>query len=242
MSQLGHFGKGLFIAKAQNKVAVVSRRRPPVRKEIKNVKKSIRKIQSNDELKHNDTSGGLNPATAGNFRLLNGVAQSAGASTDTTRIGDDVNATSIQLKGYVQADGTITSSSTDVARSVRVILFWDQQANGGTPTLAQLLDLSVVTDGTQAPYNDNNQKRFKILKDKIFAVNPFYFVGATNVADTRTFLRFKWKLSRKVKYIGTTGLIASIGTNALWLVTITDSTANANQPVADIGTRFIFKD
>jgi len=40
-----------------------------------------------------------------------------------------------------------------VSRACRIIVFWDAQANGAAPTLAQLLDLSVATDGTQAPYN-----------------------------------------------------------------------------------------
>lgn len=215
----------------------VPRRAQP--KQIKNIKKSIKKIQNQVDLKFSDTSGGLNPATAGNFRLLNSTVQ---GTTDITRIGDEVSATSIQVKGWVKADPTITSINTDVSRAVRIIVFWDAQANGAAPTLAQLLDLSVATDGTQAPYNHTFQKRFKILKDKFFAVNPFYVTTGPNVADTMTFFRFKRKLGRRVKYNGNAGTIADIVSNSLYVVTITDSVANANIAQVNLSTRFIFKD
>jgi len=80
------------------------------------------------------------------------------------------------------------------------------------------------------------------LKDKFFAVNPFYVTTGPNVADTMTFFRFKRKLGRRVKYNGNAGTIADIVSNSLYIVTITDSVANNNVVQCNLSTRFIFKD
>lgn len=211
-------------------------------KQIVNIKKSIRKINSDVELKHADSAINNVTALAGTFYLLNGVAQDTTASTDIVRQGDEIVSTSVQVRGYVEADATITTTNTGQSRIVRMILFWDGQPNGSAPTLANLLDLSVITDATMAPYNLDYYKRFKVLKDRTYALNANFFVSATNQQAIRIPFRFRKKLSRKVKYSTAGGTITAIQTNSLYLVTIVDDVGNSNVPLTSGGVRYIFKD
>lgn len=220
-------------------------RRPIVKKspsqaqQIKTLQKSVRKIQRDEELKHKDTLISAVPATAGTFTLLNDIAV---GDLATSRDGNDINATSIQWRIRVVGDVDLALNGM----MLRHIIFWDAQANGAAPVLADLLDLNTVTVGVIAPYNRDNQKRFKIVYDTTSVLNaPFTtaFTVATGVTTAVYGVRMqdqgKRQLARVVKYDGTTAAIADIQTNSLYSVWISD--ANTDAPICQSGFRFHFK-
>jgi len=59
------------------------------------------------------------------------------------------------------SSATVTTS----ANSTRIIVFWDQQANAAAPTVTDLLD-TTAGSAIIAPYNDDYQKRFKVIYDR----------------------------------------------------------------------------
>jgi len=206
-------------------------------KQLVSLNKKVHKINKIFELKHNDTAASITPATTGTFQLLNGMAV---GDTDVLRDGNDANATSIQWRMRVVGDVDAIAAGW----CIRHIIFWDSQANGAAPALADVLDLTTITTGVLAPYNRNNQKRFKIIEDKSFVLNPTLATSGTTpitaVLSLRQMSHGKRSLSRQVKYIGTGATIASIGTNSLYSVMISD--ANTDAPVVQMGYRYFAKD
>lgn len=203
---------------------------------VKSVAKSVKKLQKNQELKHVDiTCGGVINDLLGTIVLLNPLSQ---GTTDTTRIANDVHNTSIQFRGCITSDSVIADGSQSSC-IVRVLVFWDRQANGATVSMSDVFDQSVVTEEWFAPYNMDYQKRFKILYDKTFTVNPNYGL-ATVQQGYKVPFRFKIPLGRETKYDGNAGTVADIETNALYMYYISD---NAPPDCTLAGyTRLIYKD
>lgn len=209
-------------------------------KQIESVKKKVQKINKIFELKFLDTQASISPATTGTFQLLNGMAQ---GQTAITRTGNDMYATSIQWRMRVVSDVDAVAAGF----CIRHIIFWDSQANAVAPVLADLLDLSTITSQVLAPYNRYNQKRFKIIEDKSFTLNPNMATTTTpatgvvaSVFSPRIMSQGKRSLSRGVKYIGTGATIASIASNSLYSVMISD--ANVEVPIVQMGYRYFAKD
>lgn len=216
-------------------VMASSKKRPTVR----SVAKSIKKIQSQQELKHEDViQTAVEAPDTGVITLLNGVAS---GTSNETRIGDDIHATSIQFRA-------VYASQTDniVSNVVRHIIFWDQQPNGVIATMGDLLDISFITRPTEAPYNEDFQKRFKILYDRVHVITPqvplVVTAGVTTASlRVKKYARMKRKLSRTVKYDGDTSGIADIQTNSLCSLVVSD-TAAGTCPEVSAGYRFYYKD
>lgn len=198
-------------------------------KQLQNVKKQIRKIQSNEDLKNFDVLSTLAPTTTGTFSCLNAMAQ---GTTKITRVANMISATSVQLRGRITVDAAATFSPI-----VRIVIFWDQQANAGAPTTALLFDAGVITPLVSSPYNHDNSKRFKILYDKRFVVE-----GQPALTSLNSKLMEKYiKLSRNTKYNTTGGAtFADITTNSLWLFAVSNDATNS--PAVVIGSRLYFKD
>lgn len=212
-------------------------RRTSIPKQISNVRKSVKKIQRKEELKHLDTL--VNDSTipgSGTFYLLNGVSQ---GDTNILREGNEISPTSIQFKCAITLAVTEGNS-----RTFRHIIFWDSQPNGAAPTIGQILDDNVITTYTYAPYEYDYNKRFKIVHDKIISMvapSP----GPTTNGTSSDFInptfvyKKKIKLGRIVKYIGTGATIASIGTNSLYSLWIDTDSSSAT---VYCGYRLYFKD
>lgn len=225
-------------------IKVVRKKPPPT---TRNLAKSIKKINNKMELKQNDVlqSSVAIDDTAGNgvFTLLNGVQT---GDTNTTRDGDEIHATSLQFRGIIA-----TSSAAVGISFVRQIVFWDSQPNGTAPSMATLLDTTVITNANFAPYNRNYQKRYKILYDRLIMLNPQVELTVGTVAPPGTnttaslvqyALPFKKKiqLNRTVKYVGDGNAITDIATNSLYVFQVSNQAANT--PVVVAGWRLYFKD
>lgn len=216
-----------------------SKRRGPTNKALD---KKIKKLQRDQELKYSDVYQANNDITTGAFVvLLNGIA--SGTDSDQ-RIGDEVRATSIQWRMNFSSDPVAT-----IPTLVRYILFWDKQANGLSPVIAggagttSLLDNTIVTDLTLAPYNHESSDRFRVLFDKTFTLEPFSLAVGGGAAMQRYMTSHKKiNLSRRVKHDGDTATFADIVTNALWFTFISDVAAAGINPQVEFGSRYYFKD
>lgn len=237
--------KGLPSYKKPMKVVVQPRRRP-IRNEIINIKKSIRKINATEELKYKDVLQGFTAAPdTGILLLLNDVAQ--GGDTYETRDGNDIRATSVQFRGLVRSDPSHANLAS-IRCLVRILVFWDSQPNGAVPTLAStdalpgLLDNRDISSLYIAPYNQVSQKRYKILYDKSNILNAFSSDTTATPWDAYGDMYFQGKipLSRTVKYDSTANGIADITTNSLYMAMI--SSNSADPPNVLVGARFFFKD
>lgn len=208
--------------------------------------KKIKKIENKIELLHEDSIFATTVGNDGADRLLlNGITQ---GQTDITRVGNEVTATSLQFRGRFE-----TNSGLIVPTCVRVIIFWDRQANGAIPiTLASstpsdmaLLDNTITTDPLLMPYNYTTIDRYRVLYDKVFVMNPQVVAGteagATDavIAVTKYF-KGKIKLNRRIKFDTTGSTVASITTNALWAVFYSDVVTD--EPALDFVARFYYKD
>jgi len=96
----------------------------------------------------------------------------------------------------------------------RFIIFQDMFNTGVAPVVTDVLDTGVFNATYPVLYRQ--QRRFKILHDKIYGV-----VGAANSAATHIQRRIKMK--GKIFYNGGTNLTVSNGPGSIWFLAITDS-------------------
>lgn len=201
-------------------------------KQIKNVKKSIKKINDKQELKYKDRAVSYQISAVGNFTLLNDVDI---GTTPNDRVGDEITVTSLQFRGFLEKTATLQFDT------VRVILLWDRQPNGAPPTASTILDDSIITSLVFAPYHRQYQKRYKILYDKTSQINSFVYDTTLSENEVRRYpISFKRKkLGRMIKYDGTAAGIADIQTNSLYLFTMCTSGGGM---FFEGGFRLYFKD
>lgn len=115
------------------------------------------------ELKFIDTSdiGSSIPlsndfTTPGATFLLNNITP---GSLATNRIGRKITMKSLYIRATVQLAATSTRGD-----SVRMIVFYDKQANAATPVVADVL----ADDSFYSPNNLSNRDRFVVLCDRVF--------------------------------------------------------------------------
>lgn len=215
------------------------RRKKPM-PNVRSLDKRIKKISAREELNHIDTffNGSATSAT-GLITLLNGCVQ---GDTNLTRDGNEIVMTSIQWRVQYISDTDLLTSSF-----VRHLIIVDRQPNGAAPTLAQVLDSSVITNQLHSPYNEDFQKRFKILHDAVYELQPKVVAGftvgtgvTTSVLTDRCYESGKRQLNRMVKYNGNAGTVADIQTNSLY--SIIHGSGGADVPIVVAGFRLYFKD
>lgn len=222
---------------AARRAAGASKKNVP--KKLKNIDKKIKKMQNDEELKYTDvliTAQGI--SSTGSFHLLNGLTQGDDAKN---RDGREAVSTSIQGKM------TFVSNTDDIgSTTLRMIVFWDSQANGAAPTAATLLDNSIITSFLIAPYHRDYQKRYKILFDRVFVLNPLQILTTTAGTVTENqnitkYLSFKKQLSRTIKFnSNNNGNIGDIVSNSLYVYFVSNEATNT--PTVTSGFRFYYKD
>lgn len=243
----GRFNRNRNKRRFGSKVEIIKKPVP----RISTLNKKIKKIQDKIELKYYDTEYTASVSNSGVLHLINPLATGL---TQITRIGSEIEATSVQFRFTINT----VPANLNGTQVVRMILFWDKQANGAAPTLAgnpvggtgtaALLNNDVITDLVYAPFQYENQERFRVLYDKAFSLSPKVWQEHDNGTPTViTELlsvglsgKKKIKLNRKVKYDGITGGIDTINSNSLYMAFV--STEASNLPVVYSGFRFYFKD
>lgn len=238
----------MFMGSARRQpLPVVVKAKPSIQKQVSSVKKSIRKMQNDEELKYFDVSFNTATAdTAGVIQILNGMA---GGNTQITRIGNEISCTSIQFRGRIVQNSDAELNATEV----RLAVLWDRQPNGANPTIAGLdngiLNNVTVTDLLLSPYTYENQDRYRILYDKRFVLNAqqwfdYNIAGATTTLDSVVPMQMdfkkKIKLSRNTKYDNAAAGITSISSNSLVFIAISNQATTI--PTITVGFRLYFKD
>lgn len=168
---------------------------------------------------HDVTIGACPDYGAGSMLDLSAIAQ---GTTDISRTGDEVYATSIQCRGYV--------SCADATNIIRLIFFvWKLES---VPTGDDIL--ATTSKGSinyvSAPYHKDGRTNFVVKYDKTYALS----LG--NDTDQKVF-EFSKKLNKKIHFnAGTT-----TGKNKLYLFALSDSGVASN-PCVNCISRIYYRD
>lgn len=213
----------------------------------KTLAKKVKHIE-NDlmELKYFDYSFGPTNVTNTGV-ILEGHMLIMQGDTASTRTGNKINPTSLQLRC-----GLNTIDATLIPVKVRMIAYWDRQANGASSVLANInngvLDNTTISSIVYAPRNLNTVDRYTIVYDKVFVFNPTawtsYTSGTPNAVDTafpiEKYISKAFKLGRQVRYDTNTGAVADLVSNAFYIAFASD--VAADYPVIEGGIRLYFRD
>ncbi len=133
--------------------------------------------------------------------------------TDSTRIGNKITITGIQLRYTV--NDTITNE-------YRIMLVLDKQTNGVIYVSGDLLEDITAQDNIVSPVNRDNKKRFRVFYDKVHLMSV---AGVAN-GQGRKFI----KVNIPVMYDSTAGDITDLTSSSLSLLTVAH-TASVAQTV-----------
>lgn len=168
--------------------------------------------------------------TTGTVTALNLIAV---GDDYNTRDGRQATMKHVQVRGFL----TPVDAST-LAQKVRIMLVWDNAANGSLATVAQILNQST---GTGFPLVDN-QNRFTILADESYTLGAISTTATQSYAASPTVhdVEIFRQVNAVTQYSGTTAAIGSIQNGALLMLTIgTAATADSALFVASTRTRFV---
>lgn len=157
--------------------------------------------------------GEMDPASS--VDCVSAIAQGDGESN---RDGRKCVLKSLHLRGNVNISES-SGSSFQAPSIMRVIVVWDTQTNG-----AQLNAEDVMLPATHVEHSFRNlqfSKRFRILMDHTFTVNPTAGAGDGTANDFGAVERsFKWNFNFNIPVIhnGTTAVVAAITDNSLHII------------------------
>lgn len=197
------------------------------------------------ELKSVDTSAGLyafNSAGAVAAAPLN-VPVSGAAFYQ--RVGNKISMKSLQLRGEILPSGANAAAVSE--QTARIIVYYDRQANGAAPTVADVLT-STLSNGTTAStaidfININNRDRFLILMDQQVLLSALGINGATAASSATVAIDInnnangtqgQFNINRFIKLKGletvfkaSAGNIGDISAGAIGVLTISTGDVNA---------------
>lgn len=134
---------------------------------------------------------------------------------------------------HLELDVVITNNLNADANTVRCILFVDKQNDGTVPAVTDMLSVS----HPQSFYNRITAlKRFTILKDSTFVINPTYL--------TETLYRFTYNesISGHMLYDNTSAAQTSTKEGALFLMLLSDGISGITSPTAYYFSRLAYTD
>lgn len=210
-------------------------------------KQQLSKYAPNKERKFSDRAvGGYQVSSAGQFSLLH--APTLG-SDYTNRIGRKTNCKSVYIRGKLEITKAASVEIASVGCTLnRLIILLDNQPNGSAPAVTDLL--SSASPSSQL--NPNNRDRFRILKDKVYALDACVIENTgPNVENAwgRTIIPIK--IYKKLKFetifnAADDGSVASINTGALYMFWIGNAGFQASEAnwviTANLSTRVRFDD
>lgn len=164
----------------------------------------------------------------------------------TNRIGRKTLIRSIFIRGWVEPEIAATAPiiTSAPAGLYRMIIFVDNQPNGATPTVADLLNSATPS----AMLNLDNRDRFRIFKDKTYTHGPITSITAATVAqygadNVTKNVKVYMKTSIETVFDSTNGgTIADINSGALYMFWIGETAASVNDGNAFLSTRIRFTD
>ncbi len=183
---------------------------------------SIRKM-FNTELKYNDSVATTTVGTTFTIYLLNALTQ---GTTSTTRLGDTIRASRLQLN----ISCNINTASTTGYVDFRIFVIRDLQPNGATFAAASYLQ---APTNVLSPINMAQCKRFVTIDDQIFTLD-------LQGPEAYTY-RKVYELNFHPEYgLGNAGTVADISKDALFLAVLSND--NTNMPGYTFYSRFQFID
>lgn len=164
----------------------------------------MNRLSDGSEWKYSDVGNVVTPSTLGDFHLMNGITLGSSA---VTRIGRVITIKTAQIN-LVAINGTTTNPGV-----LRVMLFYDKQANANAPSTGPN-DLLENTPLIVSARGLNQRTRYRILADRYISFGPS---GAGDPSEyLRIFVRFRRGL--RVQYNGgIAGTVADIVTNSLYM-------------------------
>lgn len=207
----------------------------PQRKKVAKIARNV--VTNMAEKKYHDTTNTNQEGSYDNavFNVINAVSQ---GSTDTSRNGDSLLMTSVDIRGEV----SFANSAVGIGR---LIVFMAKPGNsdltsGSTVTygLGDILSLGASSGATFDHYLwDSVPSRFQILYDRVFSNSD---VGA---ASNNNRLHFHKTIGLKQKPVQYEAATTRISKNALyWCWMGNDTDASGNEPLLNIQTRLRFLD
>jgi hypothetical protein len=167
--------------------------------------------------------------TTGTVTLLNGIAEGDDYSNRNSR---SAIVHSVAVRGYAQP-----TTATGVPIKFRIMLVWDNAADGVIATIAQILAAANVNAFPLVDY----EKRFTILYDHTDVLGPYSLTATQSVAwKNIDNIEALVKLNAPMQFNGTGATIASIQNGALLMVTLGSVAAGATAGIATIATRVRF--
>jgi hypothetical protein len=174
----------------------------------------------NIETKFFDLNATVNLDSTGANILVSGIAQGLDVSN---RVGD-----SIRLQG-ISLNYSVAIATTTLVCSGRFVLIRDLENPGATPAWTDVFE---TTNPPITPYKYLNRKRFAILHDEAFVVQPLSFGGIIKHVDIPA--------AGHIKYRGTTSGAASQAEGAIFLLYLGSAATNA--PLLNFNVRLLYTD
>lgn len=171
-----------------------------------------------------------NPTGTGCTNSISVPAQGDGESERDGRV---YYIHSVHVKGLVRTAATESAAGPTGPMQTRVVLYWDTQTNGAEATATDIM-ASGLTEDILAFRNLQNSKRFIVLADETYTLNPqIQNEGAANLfAADPSLVSFKFNkvFSKpiKVRCSGTTANVSSVTDNNIGIAAIRDDNAPVN--------------
>lgn len=173
----------------------------PVKKYVKGcMSRMIEKKYLNQAISVTNIAAAGTIQQAAIFNITQGV-------TDATRTGNTIKIKEVWFH--------LTFTDT-VMNVIRAVLFWDRQPNGAAAAISDVFNTSDIN----ASFNPNTVighggRRFKIVSDNQFILNPVIAATNTPVKYNRT---YRFKDGVPVVFGASTGAITDVSTNNLtWI-------------------------
>lgn len=153
-----------------------------------------------------------------------------------TRQGRKIYISRLQINGHIDS-----AAAGSECQPVRVLVVQDRQANGATPTLAEVLNTAAAANPIQAYRNLENTARFKILMDKKFMANKDAGSGKCCIPFSKV-IRFPKGLHVTYDASDTAGASAQIFTNNVWVISVGHHSTATNNGQVTWTSRIRFTD
>lgn len=161
------------------------------------------------------------------------------------RIGNKISMKSLQLRGEILPSGANAAAVSE--QTARIIVYYDRQANGAAPTVADVLT-STMSNGSTAStaidfININNRDRFAILMDQQVLLAALGINGASAASSATVAIDInnnangtqgQFNINRFIKLKGletvfkaSAGNIGDISAGAIGVLTISTGDVNA---------------
>ncbi len=198
----------------------------PLKKQVAANRKAIKKQKRQIEWKYIEVPfDDTNINTTGKITCLNPVAQSAGASTRGTRIGNQTINRKLTIRGVFD-----NSHGTEVDAIVRMIIFKSKDVSNVLPALTTVLSVG----------NWRSHRNF----DELYNIDVKYDVTFGMDTSQHTLIPFKYtlKMNNKAIYDAAGGTYTAVEANGYYMLLLSQVEGTDHCPVLNAISRFYFQD